>query len=75
MPPAHHQWAPNPSQWPAQRPTRQRGQGRNGYRGSHFDPNFVDPRRGGPPAQPNPGNGQMVVRDPSRPALAQPQAR
>ncbi|WAQ83774.1 hypothetical protein PtA15_4A223 [Puccinia triticina] len=73
MPTAHHQRAPNLGQWPTQRPARQRGQGRNGYRGNHFDPNFVDPRRGGPPTQPNPGNRQLVVRDTNGPGPMQPQ--
>ncbi|WAR62387.1 hypothetical protein PtB15_14B482 [Puccinia triticina] len=54
------QFAPA-NQWTQPRPPRQRGQGRNGYRGKRFNPQYHEQRMAN--QQSYPGNGQMVIRD------------
>ncbi|WAQ84489.1 hypothetical protein PtA15_5A59 [Puccinia triticina] len=54
------QFAP-PNQWTQPRPPRQRGQGRNGYQGKRFNPEYHKQRAAN--QQSNPGNRQMVIRD------------
>ncbi|WAR57828.1 hypothetical protein PtB15_5B58, partial [Puccinia triticina] len=54
------QFAP-PNQWTQPRPPRQRGQGRNGYQGKRFNPEYH--KQCAANQQSNPGNRQMVIRD------------